>query len=41
MAQLISTTITGTLDVEGSVSTSSISINDTELETLVAQLSAI
>ena len=41
MAQLIDTIITGSLDVEGTVDVDVIQIEDSELETLVAQLDAI
>lgn len=41
MAQLIDTTITGSLDVEGTIDASVIQIEDSELETLVTQLDAI
>jgi hypothetical protein len=41
MASLIDTTISGNLDVDGNVSANTIQINDSELETLVAQLDAI
>lgn len=41
MAQLIDTTVNGTLDVEGNISTTNLQIEDSELESLVTQLNSI